>query len=606
MNALKAYRTLASNGPLARLLLGEFISGIGNWLYLVALLVVIYRVSGDPILLGLVGAARILPYVFLSVPAGMLADRVDRRFVLITSDVVRGALMLVLAWLAMTNGSPAAMIVVAVLATCFATLFYPAIGAMIPALARDESEFGPANSANETLNMLAFVLGPALGGILVAASDLAIAFLLNAVSFAVSAVVVWGLPPSKPKRAAAVEAAVDGAIVAAPVEAERTVGTPEATDEPVSEPAVGTTLEPDAEQTLPRPSTTSAPPGSSAWRAIPRRAVAGVFAVDLSGSYVAQSMLILTVILAGEVYKSGDEAVGWLNSAIGIGGVAGALVTGVLVLRRSLAPALLVGAVTAGIAILALALTHDLRIAFVLLLVYASAGIAIDVCDATIFQRVVPDELRGRASGVWVTVNTLFQVLGAATAPLLFTVLGLPLLAILGALLIGGGIVAVVLIGPAAVREPTDFELELMRARRLPVFVGLPASRLDHALRRLRPVTFAPGESIVRQGEPADRFYIISSGRVAVTIAESPGGPDRHVRDLGPDEVFGEIGLLTQAPRTATVTAIDEVVCLALPGPEFIRLVSSTRGATDRFLHLYEATPPPVETPLEGVSAATA
>lgn len=583
MNAIGAYRKLAGNRPLVRLLAGEFISGIGNWLYLVALLVVIYRVSGDPVLLGLVGAARILPYVFLSVPAGILADRLDRRFVLITSDVARGLLMLVLAWLAQTGGSPVAMIVVAVLATCFATLFYPAIGAMIPALARDESEFGPANSANETLTMLAFVLGPAIGGILVAASDLAFAFLLNAISFAVSAAVVWGLPPSKAQRAATIEAAVVGSDVAAGVEEASTATTSDGTRaQPVAREHVG------------------------AWSAIPRRAIAGVFAVDLTGSFVAQSMLILIVILAGEVYRSGDEAVGWLNSAIGIGGVAGALVTSVLVLRRSLAPALLLGAVTAGLSILALSLTNDLRLAFVLLLVYAAAGIAIDVSDSTIFQRVVPDELRGRASGAWMTVNTLFQALGAATAPILFTVLGLSLMAILGALVIAGGFAAVALIGPAAVREPTTFELELMRARRLPVFVGLPAARLDHALRRLQHVTVPAGTVIVRQDEPADRFYIVSSGHVAVTIVDRPGEAERHIRDLGPDDVFGEIGLLTHAPRTATVTAIDDVVVLALAGHEFITLVSSTRGATARFLNLYQATPPSSEAPFEERAAAPA
>ena len=76
---------------------GEFISGIGDWLYLVAILVVVYAESNSPVLLGIVGAARILPYVLLSVPAGIVADRFDRRMVLLVTDVARGLLMLVLA-----------------------------------------------------------------------------------------------------------------------------------------------------------------------------------------------------------------------------------------------------------------------------------------------------------------------------------------------------------------------------------------------------------------------------------------------------------------------------------------------------------------------------
>jgi hypothetical protein len=75
MRALAAYRSLLSNRPLSRLLGGEFVSGIGDWLHIVAILVAIYRESNDPAILGLFGAARVLPYVVLSIPAGIAADR---------------------------------------------------------------------------------------------------------------------------------------------------------------------------------------------------------------------------------------------------------------------------------------------------------------------------------------------------------------------------------------------------------------------------------------------------------------------------------------------------------------------------------------------------
>ena len=61
VSVLRAYRGLLSNRPLVRLLGGEFVSSIGDWLYLVALLVLVYSASGDPLLLGIVGAARVLP-----------------------------------------------------------------------------------------------------------------------------------------------------------------------------------------------------------------------------------------------------------------------------------------------------------------------------------------------------------------------------------------------------------------------------------------------------------------------------------------------------------------------------------------------------------------
>ena len=99
-----AYRRLLANRPLTRLLAGEFISSIGDWLYLVALLIILYERTNDPVLLGIVGAARVLPYVFLSIPAGIVADRYDRRMVLLITDLGRGALMLVLAGLALIDG----------------------------------------------------------------------------------------------------------------------------------------------------------------------------------------------------------------------------------------------------------------------------------------------------------------------------------------------------------------------------------------------------------------------------------------------------------------------------------------------------------------------
>ncbi len=93
------------NRALARLLAGEFISGIGDWLYLVAVLVIVYAESNSAVLLGIVGAARILPYVLLSVPAGIVADRFDRRMVLLVTDVARGIIMLVLAGAVIVDAS---------------------------------------------------------------------------------------------------------------------------------------------------------------------------------------------------------------------------------------------------------------------------------------------------------------------------------------------------------------------------------------------------------------------------------------------------------------------------------------------------------------------
>ena len=142
MGALTAYRRVLRNPALARLLIGEFVSSIGDWLYLVALLVVVYAESGDPVVLGIIGAARVLPYVLLSVPAGIAADRYDRRLILLSTDIIRGLIMVVIAAIVLLNGPTILVVVLAVLATCFSAFFSPAIGAFLPSLVKDESELG--------------------------------------------------------------------------------------------------------------------------------------------------------------------------------------------------------------------------------------------------------------------------------------------------------------------------------------------------------------------------------------------------------------------------------------------------------------------------------
>src|SRR5215207_1066710 len=183
MDVLRTYRELLRNGPLARLLIGEFVSSIGDWLYLVALVVVVYRETQDPIALGIVGAARLLPYLVLSIPAGIISDRFDRRLVLLVSDLARAGCMLVLAILVSTGAPILPIAIVTIIAACFAPFFYPAFGALLPSLVRDEREFGPANSAWATLDNLAWVIGPAIAGVILLATGIELAFVINEISF---------------------------------------------------------------------------------------------------------------------------------------------------------------------------------------------------------------------------------------------------------------------------------------------------------------------------------------------------------------------------------------------------------------------------------------
>jgi MFS family permease len=526
------------NPALARLLAGEFISGVGDWLYLVAILVVVYAESGSPLLLGIVGAARILPYVLLSVPAGMAADRFDRRVLLLVTDVARGILMLGLAAVVFFDLSTLFIIALAILAACFSTFFGPAIYALVPTLVR-EDDLGTANSAMATLDNVGFMIGPAIAGLLIATGGLTSAFLLNAASFAVVAVVLWRLPVPRSRTAAPIPDAPERA-------------------------------EPEA-----------APGG---WRELVRPLL-GPIVLDSTVSLVSGGIGVLTVVIAVDVLRAGEAATGYLNAAIGVGGVIAGVAAGGLLARRLGVP-LGIGAGAGGIGLAWLAFAGDLPTAMIAIGVAVSGLLLLDVVNTTLIQRIVPDELRGRAMGSLQASSAILYAAGSFAMPLLADAVGVPLVLTASAVVtaVGVGVAAILTIGRAA---PPRIETAQARLFAHPIFASLPTARLERAAEQLIPVPMTAGEVIIRQGDPADRFYLVAEGRVTVTQTPEEEGDERHLRDLGPGDVFGEIGLLRGTPRTATVTALEDGRLLALGAEDFGELVGSGPGLGTRLLDLY-------------------
>lgn len=534
MKLARTYLDLFRRNPsLARLLAGEFISGIGDWLYLVAILVVVYAESESPVLLGIVGAARILPYVLLSVPAGMAADRFDRRMVLLVTDIARGILMVVLVVLVIVGAPTLAIIAVSVLAACFSTFFGPAIASLLPMLV-DERDLGPANSAWATLDNIAFIVGPAVAGVLLASGGLEFAFALNAVSFAVVAIVLWRLEVPQRK--------------------------------------VPTATAPSDE----------APPPQQGFRDL-LRPLAGPFVLDAATSIVGGGISVMTVVIAVDVLGAGEAGTGYLNAATGVGGVVAGVAGGALLARRLHVP-LLLGGIVGGAGLAALALTGDLALAMVAIGVAVAGLLLLEIVNTTLIQRIVPDQLRGRAMGILQTSSAVLYAAGSLVMPLLADAIGVtPVLVGAGALVLLGVVGALLLSREA--EEAAPIGVERSRLLEHPIFAGLPTPRLEAAARDLGEVPMAAGDVVVRQGDAADRFYLIAEGTLRVT--QTRDGKQVELRTLGPGDVFGEIGLLNRSPRTATVTALTDGRLLALDGEDFLELVSSGPGLSSRLLDLY-------------------
>jgi MFS family permease len=537
MGSFATYRKVFANRALARLMIGEFVSSIGDWLYLVALLVYVYRSGASPLVLGVVGAARIVPYILLSVPAGIAADRFDRRLILLVTDVARGVIMLVLAYLVWVEAPVVTVVAMSIIATCFSAFFSPAIGSLIPSLVADERELGPANATWASLDNLAFIIGPAVAALLLSFGSLPIAFLLNAVSFSVIAGVLWRLPVP-----------------------------------PRTRPQKGSSEE--------------APSGEvkSAVRGV-ARPLSGLAIINLVDGFVSGGLAVLTVVIAVEVLGTGEASTGWLNAAIGLGGLLGAIVAGPLTVRRNLLLPMLAGGITLGVGLILIGQGVVLIFTMAAFVIATAGMLLLEIVVTTIFQRTVPDAIRGRTIGAMDTITVSTYALGAFLAPILADQFSpVAVLLVFGVAMAVATVLGSALVGQTAAPPPLIDGAD--RFMRLPLFNGLAPASLENAARHLVRIPIAAGEVVVRQGDPADRFYHILDGRLAVTQVDA-AGELRRLRTLVPDDLFGEIGLLRKVPRTATVTAETDGELLALYGDRFLDLVNAGPGLTSRLLDMH-------------------
>ena len=115
---------------------------------------------------------------------------------------------------------------------------------------------------------------------------------------------------------------------------------------------------------------------------------------------------------------------------------------------------------------------------------------------------------------------------------------------------------------------------ELKHAER--TFPDVPKEVVAESVSRAELLTFGPGELVVREGEPADRFYLVIEGRAVVT-QHGADGAETVLNEVGPGDYFGEVGLLEDVPRIASVRAKTALEVMALDRSAFRRLIESSR-----------------------------
>jgi MFS family permease len=400
LNPVAPFRAALRHRNLRILFAGQAASDAGDWLYNVALLALVYERTGSSALLGATTAARMLPLVVLGPLGGVLADRLDRRRLMIGSDVLRAACMAALAAVALTDAPIILAPVLAALCTAAGAAYPPCVLSLIPRLASDQ-DLPAANAARVTIMHACIMLGPVLGAGLLVVGPTAVAFVVNGATFLAGAAAVAALP----------------------------------------------------REALHRPAASAAHAGlrsdlAGGWRALRAYPDAAVLvSAEVLASAVYGALTVLFVLLS-ERLGLGSAGYGYLMAALGIGAVLSAGIAGRAAdsprPRRAMAAAVVLLGAPLPIAMLGW-LPGVLLIA-----VLAGAGSLVsEVVGDTALQRSLDPAVFARVYGLVLPASLAGIALGALLAPLCVDVVGLD-----GTLIVIAAVCAAYAIAVAATRSP--------------------------------------------------------------------------------------------------------------------------------------------------------
>ena len=374
--------------PAFRLLLtGLAVSQVGDWLYNLALVTVVYTRTGSVLWAGIATGARVVPMVVLGPVGGVIADRFDRRRVMVASDLLRLALMLGLALVVAARLPVVLAPVIAALATTAGTPYLACVAATTPRLVRD-GDLPGANAARSAVASIGIIIGPAIGGVLLLLGSPAVAFVVNAVTFGAGA-------------ACALAIRAPGAFTVAAASGRPGTGGQVAS-------VLGSVFGGIAD-------------GAAALRAHP--AAIRLVGADLTCSMVYGMQTVVLVLVADQA-GLGMHGYGYLFAALGVGSLAGTLLAG-RVLRMPFRLGLALAMCLIGLSVLALPAARWGALAIVLTCVSGAGAILVEVMTETGLQRMLPEDVFGRAYGLALPASIGGIVVGSLIAPVLVSAIGL-------------------------------------------------------------------------------------------------------------------------------------------------------------------------------------
>ena len=506
------------NPELRREEIAFFFFNCAEWAVWIAMLVYAYE-RGGATMAGLVALIQLLPATIFAPFASALGDRYRPALVMASSYVVQSAAMAATAAVLLLDGPAWLAYAMAAIAATAITPTRPTFAALAPALARAPEELTATNVITGWIESISVLLAPALTGVLLATSGPGIVF--GVMAFLVLVGAVLAFPVKGPAAAGAAEGV--GAV------AELTEG----------------------------------------FRVMKREPAARLLVGMLGSQYVAIGMLdVIYVVLAIDTLGMGSGGAGYLNAAFGAGGALGIGITASLVGRARLMPSVVASLAVWAAAFAVMTVWSQTVGALILLAVAGAARSLFDVAGRTLLQRTAPADVLARVFGILEAMIMAGTAIGALLAPVLVG-LGGATLAIAG---IGGILPLLALLGgkrllslDAGAHVPV-VEIGLLRSLRL--FSALPPPEIEGLARSLQPLSAAAGTAIVTQGEVGDHYYAIAEGELEVLK------DGVRVNELGRGDGFGEIALLHDVTRTATVAALTDVRLYSLEKEPFLEVLT--------------------------------
>jgi MFS family permease len=527
-----------ANPGLRKLNLALTGSVMGDWAYALGAAVYVYG-EGGPTAVGVLSVVRYVTMAFILPFAATLADKYDRKRIMIATDVLRFVLVTAAALLIWADVPAMVIYVLSLLISLSGSPFKPAERAMTPELARHPGELTGANVVASTIDSVAMFAGPAVAGVLLTVADIPVVFLFNAVTFLWSGVIVAGITVP------------DHGVVAAEV-------VDDTGELAAAEEKEGFFTE-----------------AGAGYRAVfQSKDISLLIGLYCAQTVVAGASAVFSVAIALDLLDIGKGGLGALEAVLGVGGLFGGFVALMLSQRGRLATDFGLGVVLWSAPLLLVAASPRLAPAVVMMALIGVANSIVDVNALTILQRLVPAETMGRVFGAMESAIIGAMAVGALAMPLLINTVGLRW----GLAIIGGGVALLTLAALPALRRIdlvalAPEGLDVLSA--VPMLSALPPSIIERLARSSKVINVAAGDHVFVEGDAGDLFYVIEQGEVDVTIR------GEHTREISAGGFFGEIALLRDIPRTATITARTDLVLRAVERDPFVTAVTGHGAASD-------------------------